>query len=246
MNSDLCERKQDERGDGPSILQKIKSTVEHNHQLHSDRTAILLGLAIVLVPIGIALSKITVHVMGAVMIASMVLEGIAFLQILCPCGCGKRTRELLPVTPCKESRRALQEESAKTMGLVGLIYLFLFGCIFLPVPSIVILSVMNLSMLAVGGVLIYIGVSQRGHKFLSRPYLLRYKDLTARDFADWSDKELEGLMKYGIMIGALDGAELVSRFVLKKTELMYLSESERNAQPLPSEAAPEVDQASAA
>lgn len=243
MNSDLCERKRD--NSPPSILQKIKSTVEHNHQLHADRTAILLGLAIVLVPIGIALSKIT-HVMGAVMIASVVLETIAFLQILCPCGCGKRTRELLPVTPCKESRRLLQEESGKSIALVVAVYSFLFGCIFLPVPSFVILGVMNLAMLAVGGLFIYIGVTERGHRFLQRPYLLRYQDLTARDFADYSDKELAGLMKYGIMIGALDGAELVSKFVLKKTELMYLSDSERNSKPLPSEAAPEADQASAA
>lgn len=230
-----------------NIFTRLVSIVNHNQQHHLGRTLILLGTAVLLAPVSLCLGYMHLFALSSVvMFSAFAVECLALLQMYCPCGCGKRTRELSKLTPSKESRRLVQVEARKMLPGIALCYSGLFAMIFLPLPRPLYATVISLIIMGGGAFLLYLGTSKKGERMLKKPFILRYKDLTVHDFADWSDKELEALIKHGLMTGALDGADLVSKFMLKKTEIMYLSDSERNDKPLQSETAPEADQASAA
>jgi|AGTN01.1.fsa_nt_gi hypothetical protein len=242
---DVC-LEQDKTFSVPTVFTRLVSIINHNQQHHFGRTLILIGAALMLAPVALCLGYMHLFALSsAVMFVAFGVECLALLQMYCPCGCGKKTRELSKLTPSKESRRLMKVEARKAMLVVALSYCALLSLIALPIPKPLYACLISTIIMCGGVFLLYLGASKTGHRLLRKPFVLRYKDLTVHDFADWSDKELDALIKHGLMTGALDGADLVSKFVLKKTEIMYLSDSERNEKPLQSETAPEADQASA-
>lgn len=231
----------------PAYIQGFINVLNHNQQHHIGRSFVLLGIAILLVPAAAFFSYLHMYwASHAAITAALFVEIAAVFQNFCPCGCSKKTRELSKLTPSKESRRLSQLEGRKALLRIVPIYLAMIALVVLPIPKPIIIAVMLALSVGFGVFLLYFGINKKCRRLLARPTLLRYKDLTVHDFADWSDKELEDLIKFGLMTGALDGANLVSKFVLKKTEMMYISDSETNGKQLQPEAAPEAGQASAA